>query len=380
MSADTRPLIAHVLHRFAIGGLENGVVNLINHLPEDQFRHVVICVTDHDPGFARRIRRQDVQVFDLRKQAGQDPRVWWRCYTLLRQLRPDIVHTRNLSALEAQLPAFLAGVKKRVHSEHGRDTDDLHGQNRRYRLLRKLLLPFAHQVIALSQELAAYLQDAIGVPARKLQVICNGVDTARFHVAADTDAHTALTFIAVGRLQPVKDPLNVLQAFARICRLRPQADLRLRVLGDGPLLDDCRRYCEAQQLGDRVELPGASHDVAGELRRADVFVLGSQAEGISNTVLEAMASGLPVVATRVGGNSELVAENETGFLVPAHDHAALAAAMLRYVDDPVLRQRHARAARQRAEHDFSLDGMMNKYAQVYLGKPVPAKGSQPCAA
>lgn len=380
MTVDTRPLIAHVLHRFAIGGLENGVVNLINHLPEDQFRHVVICVTDHDAGFARRIRRDDVQVFDLHKQAGQDPRVWWRCYRLLRQLRPDIVHTRNLSALEAQLPAFLAGVKRRIHSEHGRDTDDLHGQNRRYRLLRKMLLPLAHQVIALSQELGHYLQDAIGVPARKLHVICNGVDIARFHAATAADAHNGVTFIAVGRLQPVKDPLNILQAFARVCAQRPQAELRLRLLGDGPLLDDCRRFCDQQQLNARVELPGASHEVASELRRADVFVLGSQAEGISNTVLEAMASGLPVVATRVGGNSELVVEGETGFLVPAHDHQQLATAMLRYVDDPALRQRHARAARLRAENDFSLDGMMNKYAQVYLGKPVPAKGSQPCVA
>jgi len=367
-TTDQRPLLAHVLFRFAVGGLENGVVNLINHLPTDRYRHAVICVTDHDPEFARRLRRSDVQVIELHKQPGLDLAVWWRLHKVLRQLQPDLVHTRNLSALEALLPSWLAGVPARLHSEHGRDVSDLHGSKKRYRWLRRLLLPLAHTVVALSQDLGGYLRESVGIAENKIQVICNGVDCNEFSPsqADQIPQHDQmLRFISVGRLQDVKDPLNVLRAFAAIKQLRPEQPMQLELVGDGPLLDACQQFVAALGLGDCVQLPGAASDIAQRLRHADVFVLGSRAEGISNTVLEAMASGLPVVATRVGGNAELVDDGETGFLVPAQQPEALAAALRRYVDDRALLGRHGAAARERAVAQFSLAGMMARYQALY---------------
>ncbi|NQD35588.1 TIGR03088 family PEP-CTERM/XrtA system glycosyltransferase [Permianibacter sp. IMCC34836] len=362
---EPRPLLAHVLFRFAVGGLENGVVNLINHLPTGRYRHVIICVTDHDPEFARRLQRSDVQIFELKKQPGLDLAVWWRLYKLLRQLQPDLIHTRNLSALEALLPSWLAGVPARLHSEHGRDVGDLDGRNKRYQMLRRWLLPLAQTVVALSQDLGGYLRDSVGIASDKVRVICNGVDCDRFTPANTGQRDEVLRFISVGRLQDVKDPLNVLRAFAAIRQLRPQQPMQLELVGDGPLLDACRQFVEALGLRDCVQLPGAASDVAQRLRHADVFLLGSRAEGISNTVLEAMASGLPVVATRVGGNAELVVDGETGFLVPAEQPEALAAALRRYVDDRALLGRHGVAARARAVAEFSLAGMMERYQALY---------------
>lgn len=362
---EQRPLLAHVLFRFAVGGLENGVVNLINHLPTERYRHAIICVTDHDPEFARRLQRSDVQIFELKKQPGLDLAVWWRLYKLLRQLQPDLIHTRNLSALEALLPSWLAGVPARLHSEHGRDVGDLDGSNKRYQRLRRWLLPLAHSVVALSQDLGSYLRESVGIAGDKVRVICNGVDCDRFMPANTGQRDNVLRFISVGRLQDVKDPLNVLRAFAAIKQLRPQQPMQLELVGDGPLLDACRQFVEAFGLTDCVQLPGAASDVAQRLRHADVFLLGSRAEGISNTVLEAMASGLPVVATRVGGNAELIADGETGFLVPAEQPEALAAALRRYIDDRALLGRHGAAARARAVADFSLAGMMERYQALY---------------
>ena len=383
---DNRPLLVHVLYRFAIGGLENGVVNLINHLPADRYRHAIICVTDHDPLFAQRLQRSDVQIHELHKKPGLDLLVWWRLYKLLRQLRPALIHTRNLSALEALVPARLAGVPARLHSEHGRDANDVDGNNVRYQRLRRWLLPLAQRVVALSHELADYLRNKVGVSGSKIDVICNGVDCDRFTptttptqataptqtpaapAATNTSTprqHNALRFVSVGRLQDVKDPLNVLRAFAALVAMRPTLPLHLSLVGDGPLLGACQQFVREHDLQDKVELAGAASDVPQRLRHADVYLLGSRAEGISNTVLEAMASGLPVIATRVGGNAELIVDGETGFLVPAEQAEAMAAAMRRYVDDRALLGRHGAAARTRAVAEFSLAGMMARYQALY---------------
>ena len=152
------PLVAHIIYRLDVGGLENGLVNLINHIPAERFRHAIICLTGYSE-FRRRIRRSDVPVFALNKPAGNSPLTHFKLWRLLKQLRPDIVHTRNLAALEGTLPAALAGVPVRIHGEHGRDVGDLDGSNRKYQLWRRLFKPFVHQYIALSKDLERYLHE-----------------------------------------------------------------------------------------------------------------------------------------------------------------------------------------------------------------------------
>ncbi len=372
--AGDRPLIAHVLYSFDVGGLENGVVNLINHMPPERFRHAVIALAQCAPDFCQRVQRADVEFISLHKPPGHGIKLYPRFYRLCRQLRPAIVHTRNLAALEFAVPAALAGVPARVHGEHGWDSSDPGGTQRKYQLLRRAYSPFVNRYVALSGQIESYLTERVGIAASRVERICNGVDTLRFQPASTRQAVAGSPFYesdvvvvgTVGRLQTVKDQLNLVRAVA-IARAQGEAGARLRLViaGDGPQRAEVEAEVAASGIGDITWLAGARSDVPEVMRALDIFALPSQAEGISNTILEAMASGLPVVATDVGGNAELVAAGETGALVPAQDPHAMAQALLRYTADAALRQSHGTAGRQRVERSFSIDNMVERYTRLY---------------
>lgn len=369
------PLIAHVVFRFAIGGLENGVVNLINRLPRSGYRHAIVALTDMS-NLVGRIERDDVACYSMHKAPGHGYSVYPALYRLFRQLKPAIVHTRNLAALEAAVPAWAAGVPVRIHGEHGRDMHDLDGSVRKYQWLRRLYRPFVTRYVALSRELEGYLRAKVGVPKNRIAQIYNGVDTVRFRPAGgarnaiegnpfrDGDLWLAGT---VGRMQEVKHQVALARAFVRAVETSPEAAQRLRLvmIGDGPLRDQAETVLRQAGVAGLAWLPGERADVAEIMRALDCFVLPSLAEGISNTILEAMASGLPVIATRVGGNAELVDEGRTGFLVSAGDERAMAERMLDYFRDPALAQRHGAAGRGLAEKRFSLDAMVDGYRRMY---------------
>ncbi len=372
---DQRPCVAHIIHRLDIGGMENGLVNLINHMPADRFRHAIICMTDYTD-FRRRLQRDDVTLHALHKREGKDPRVHLRLWRLLRRLQPDIVHTRNFGTLEAQVTAALAGVRARVHGEHGWDVGDLDGTRDRNRRLRRLVRPLVGHYIALSQHQTGYLREAIAVPAARLSHIFNGVDTGRFappHEGFVSPLPQAFrdpgTFVigSVMRMQAVKAPLDLARAFVALRELLPEAFPRLRLvmIGDGPLRAEVVQFLEQAGVADQAWLPGAREDVADCLRALDLFVLPSLAEGICNTILEAMATGLPVVATDVGGNPDLVQPGVTGALVPAGDPDAMARALMAYPADPARTAREGQAARARAEAAFSMEAMVKGYMAVY---------------
>ncbi len=370
------PLIAHVLFHFDIGGLENGVVNLINNMPRSAFRHAIVCVRGKSPEFHRRLARDDVAVITLDQKPGIDPASYFRAWRVFRDLKPAIVHTRNLAALEMQLPAFLAGVPARVHSEHGREGADLRGDYRPYNLLRKAFRLFVHRYVGMSRDLQRWLVGTIGVAAPRVDQIYNGVDTRRFRPRAAGDAVPApegfldgATFVvgAVGRVQPIKDHPTLVRGFARLVeRAGPRgAGLRLILVGGGPGRAACEALAAELGIIAQCWFAGDRNDVDTLLRGFDVFCLTSLNEGINNTLLEAMATGLPIVATDVGGNPELVSADETGSLIPPASPDALADALLAYLDDPVKRARHGTAAREHAERRFALDAMVCSYVAMY---------------
>lgn len=374
MVADPRPLIVHVVYRFDIGGLENGVVNLINHLPHDAYRHIVVALTEVTD-FRRRLTRDDVECIALNKPPGQTLKLYPRLYRLFRELRPDIVHTRNLAALETTVPAWAAGVRVRIHGEHGREGSDLTGTSRKYRMIRRAYRPFVTKYIALSQDLAQYLRDAVGVGARRLERIYNGVDAEKFHPAAARQPIDGCPFTepdhwligTVGRMQRVKDQPMLARAFVRALEVAPELKMRLRLVlvGDGPLREEVERILAAGGVADCAWLAGERNDVPALLRGLDCFVLPSQSEGISNVILEAMASGLPVIATAVGGNGELVVDGQTGLLTPAHDAEALAQRIVELARAPARAREMGRAGRRVIEERFSLDAMVRRYLNVY---------------
>jgi len=372
--SDGRPLVVHIVFRFDYGGLENGVVNVLRGLAGDELRHAVVALTEATE-FADRLPN-NVDVHSIGKQPGKDPRAYARLFRLLRQLKPRIVHSRNVGTIDCALVAFMARVPVRIHSEHGWDIFDPDGASPKYRWIRRLMNPFIHRFVTVSEDLAQWLENTVGIARGKIECLRNGVDTGRFSPQGDgsdtvlPEALRGEENVVVGsvtRFSAIKDPLNLINAFHSIVQQATESVQKpvLVMAGAGELLSDAREVLKKSDLEARSWLPGARDDIPQLMRAMDVFVLGSLREGISNTILEAMACGLPIVACNTGGNPELVAEGVNGFLVPPGDAEALSVALGRYIDDPELRQRHGLESRRRAEREFSMAVMIQRYRSLY---------------
>lgn len=372
-----RRRILHLVYSFGVGGLENVIVQLINRLPAERYEHILLSLTSIGD-FRQRITRSDVRFIALDKPPGHAIPLYPKIYRLLRELQPDVVHSCNLAALEIAPLAWLARVPLRVHAEHGWDAHDPDGSNPRYRRLRRGYRPFVSHYVAVSHDLDRYLADAVGVPAKRRSLLPNGADTERFHPATGTPPAVAGCPFApgqhwligtVGRLQTVKNQPLLARAFVELLESSPRLAERLRlvIVGEGPLRAEVEAILDAAQARDKAWLPGARDDVAEILRMLDCFVLPSRTEGTSCTLQEAMASGLPVVATAVGGTPELITSGETGTLVPSDDVTALAGALQAFHDDPDSARRCGVAARQKALRDFSLTATLAAYDRLFSG-------------
>lgn len=369
------PLVLHVVHSLGAGGLENGMVNIINRLPEGRFRHAIACLTQSGD-FAGRITAPDVQIIELHKREGLDIALYWRLFKLLWQLRPAIVHTRNIGTIEAQFLSWFIPGARGIHGEHGRDIYDVAGENRKYRLLRKVLSPLISTFIAVSKDLASWLDHDVGIPSRKIVQIYNGVDVDLFQTKGSNaisefpvgfkDADS-IVIGTVGRLAAIKDQATLLRAVRHIIDQNPvlAARIRLVIVGDGPLREELEALREELGLSDICWMPGSRDDVPGLLGMMDVFVLPSLGEGISNTVLEAMASGLPVIATNVGGNPELVEHGGNGLLLPVADVDAFAKAIADVCLDANKRAAMGARSRSRVTAHFTWESTVGSYAAVY---------------
>lgn len=369
--------VVHLVHRFTTGGLENVVAQLVNQLPTDHFRHTVLSVTDIDPVFAQRILPGRAELIPLNKPPGQPFRLYPKAWRLLRQLQPDVVHTCNLAALEFMPVAALAGVPRRVHAEHGMDTAELSGRGARYLALRRFYRHFVHEQVAVSAALDNYLRCRVGVAPAHVHHIPNGVDTRVFRPREHGDPLPPdYPFVperdwvigTVGRQVDIKNPLLLVEAFVALAHSgRPGCErLRLAMVGDGPLAADIRQCLQAAGLLDRAWLPGVRGDVAHILRVLDCFVLPSRSEATSCTLQEAMATGLPIVATDVGDNAALLDHGRCGTLVPTNDAQALAQRIAQ-------QQRHgtdnpqATAALHKARQHYALGTVLRRYSNLFLG-------------
>jgi sugar transferase (PEP-CTERM/EpsH1 system associated) len=360
------PRIVHVIPTLRIGGLEKVVVRIVEHFSQRMWQAVV---TSARKGPVAELIPEETLVVPMGDQHRPDRWNAIRLARLFRRLRPDIVHTRNWSCIDAVIAAKLAGVPVVIQGEHGRDAADPGGKNWCRQRVRQLLSPLITEFVAVSHDLAHWLVEEVRIPARKVHTIGNGVDTLLFSPHGRKEARRTLglpdesiAIGTVGRLDPVKDHLGLLRAFSRVIS---DPRLQLFIAGGGPRQTDLARETQSLGLARRVRFLGERDDVPKILPGLDVFVLPSLGEGMSNTILEAMATGLPVIATNVGGNPELVLHEVTGLLVEPRSPTELVAALSRYVNDPVLRTVHGRAARNRAESEFGLCRMLSAYDDLY---------------
>jgi sugar transferase (PEP-CTERM/EpsH1 system associated) len=370
---DARPLVVHLTYALNVGGLETLLVECINRMPAERYRHALVSLTDIS-SFAERITVPGVELIALHKPPGNSPRTHQQLWKVLRRLRPAILHTYNLAAFEYNFTAALAGVPIRVHAEHGRDASDPHGLNVKHNTLRRWLSPAVDCFIAVSDDLQRWLKEVVRIAPSRLRLIKNGVDTSQFGSAAGAATGSPwsgddIVIGTVSRIQDVKNHRGLVEAFIALRASHPALAprLRLSIIGDGPLYDKLRTQVSDAGLNDVVWLPGARADIAALLHSFTIFTLPSLAEGTPVSLLEAMACALPVVAAKVGGIPEVINDGVQGTLVDPLDTAALAAALAQYALDPALARTHGDAARLRIEQQYSISAMLNRYLDLYDG-------------
>jgi glycosyltransferase involved in cell wall biosynthesis len=296
----------------------------------------------------------------LDRPDGFSPSLVWRLAQFLRANRIDVVHTHDdRAAVHGLAAATLAGIKGRIHTLHR--SRIVYGQGQRSKIhLAAHAGRLAKVFVCVSRSSLEMMQEA-GVPTAVLKVVPNGVDLSRFSYSGSDPRGAAIT---VARLSPEKDLATLLQAVARTLDAVP--DFRIDIVGGGPSHGELVALAQTLGIADHVAFLGDRSDVPELLRHARMFILSSRTEGLPVSLLEAMACGLPVVATRVGGTPEAVVDRTTGLLVPPADPSALADAIREVWTDPAFAMSLARSARAKAEREFDIDSMIGQYEALYL--------------
>lgn len=382
-----RTKILHVVHSLAVGGLENGLVNLVNRLDPKRFQHTVCCLTSAGK-FSRRIEGRDVEVIELHQASSKFRFPILQLAEIFRKIAPHISHTRGWSTIDAVFAAKLARVPRIVHGEHGREHADAEGRSWKRNNIRRVAGCLVDRYVVVCDFFRPWLQRYCGVNDRKIVYIPNGVDTTKFHPIVDRRVNPGPSepmksqsnyelrrllglpvdsFLvgSVGRLDPVKDFPTLLKGFRNIDS--KGASVKLVIVGDGPARVQLSDLCRELGLHSSVLWLGERSDIAALLRCFDVFVQTSIFEGMSNTILEAMASGLPIIATDTGGNPELVTDGRNGLLIQVGDVGKLAYGIEQLLFDEPLRLRYGATSRELAENRFDLARMAQQYSEMYEG-------------
>jgi len=379
------PLVAHLVSHLETAAAS--LLDLVDHAPAGSYRHAVICLGGHGAAHAG-LRERDVEVVDLARRAGVG--FYLDLYRALRTLAPDVLHTRHLGNLDGQLVAALAGIRLRVHGDFGRQSGVEPGavpsrtgrsgrpgaRRLRLGLLRRVLCPLVGHYVAASAEQERWLIERWGAAPARVTQIPAGVDSLEFHPRLGP--HVAVgpagfmrdeVFVigSVGRMDEAGNHATLVDAFLRLISSPHPAHRRLRLLiaGEGPLRAACQATLERAGAGARAWLPGARADIAQLMRAMDLMVLPARAGGCPGALLEAMASGLPVVATAVGAHRELVQPGLTGILVPPLSPEIMAAAIADYCRIPEMGLRHGARARGQVIAHHSLAATARSHCAVY---------------
>ena len=367
MSAAQPPVaVAHVVQNLAIGGLERVVVNLASHAHRDRYRPFIVCLGPGGP-LVEQARAAGVEVFVLAKKRGFTPGTVATLARRFRQQEARVVHCHNAAPLVYGALAGRIARARVVYTAHGMKTSAASQPVRMDRL------GLVDAFVTVSDDARQIAIRKGGADDARVRTILNGVDTRayrrgdasqreRVRTSFGFDAN-AFVFAIVARLSPAKDHATLFRAFAALAAVNPS--VRLVVVGDGEMHEVLAGLLHELRMQDRIVLAGAREDVADLVAAFDCFVLSSYTEGLAMTLLEAMAAELPVVATRVGGNAEVVVDGETGLLVPARNSEGLRDAMQWMAGHPAEARAMGVRGRERAASTFSIEAMVNAYEGTY---------------
>ena len=362
--------VGFVLHVMQVAGAEMLVAETIRRLGP-QIEPVVLCL-DQVGALGERMQNEGVDVIAFARHAGIDLSLVWRLARVIREKRLDVVHAHQYTPFfYGALGAKASLTNPRViFTEHGRHYPDVVSWKRRF-ANRVVFDRLADDVNAVCGFSATSLAAQDGFRKARIEVIENGVDLSRYRQVRDQGALKARLglvadrrhIVTVARFHPVKDHRTLLQAFSHVAAAIRDVDLLL--VGDGPLRGELEQLARSLGLADRIRFLGVRDDVADILAVADVFALTSVSEAASITLLEAMASKVPVVVTEVGGNPEIVRHGIDGLLAPRGDASAIAAAIVTLLEAPDTARALTQSAADRVATLYTLDRTIGRYYSLY---------------
>ncbi len=373
-----QPVIAHVLHRLYLAGAEVLAAALSRQL-RDRYRFVFLCLDEVGP-LGQQLQTEGFTVIDLQRKPGVDFKVAAHIREVVRREKINLLHAHQYT------PFFYASLSRRfsnnpaiLFTEHGRHYPDLRKLKRV--LANQWLLRKHDRVTAVGAWVKQALVSNEGLPEKRIEVIYNGIDPQQFQpVSQRLDERAAvraelgladdeIVVAQVARFHPVKDHATAIKAWAlvqqKISAEAPGLKATLLLVGDGELRPTLEKLVRELGISESVRFLGVRKDVHRLLAGVDLFLLSSLSEGVSVTLLEAMGSALPIAATDVGGNPEVVQHSVTGLLSPRRDAPALANNLLTLIQDTSLRQRMGSAGRARLLTHFTQSDMHANYAALY---------------
>lgn len=359
--------VLHLIHKLSSGGAENGVINLLNNINNEKFSPSV-CTFVGKGDQTYRLDKKKTIIYELNKRHGNDITIPRKLIKIFKKDKPHIIHTHGWGTLcEGVLSGKYAKIPIIIHGEHGTI------QDKKWNIfVQRIFWRLANQILTVSYEHSKELCQRIGFNIEKIKVIPNGVDTNRFYTnKTNVYLRERLNFQqndivigSVGRLVAVKNQSLLIKAFSII--VQKHSNVKLILVGDGPLKNVLQKRAKEYGLSSNIQFLGKRYDIPEIMASMDIFSLTSDSEGMSNTILEAMSSGLPVIATNVGGNKELIYQNATGILVPPKDVYALANALSYVIINKDIRKKMGRSGRKRAVEKFSIEEMVHGYEKLYM--------------
>jgi glycosyltransferase involved in cell wall biosynthesis len=357
--------ILHLIETSGPGGAEKILISLVEHLHKEQYRSIV-CLLEHG-WLSSQLKARDVQTYVIPQRSSLDINWLYNLIVIIRRHKVNLIHSHEFTM---NTYACIVSAFTRIPliaTVHGKN---YYGDKLRRRVFYRFVSMKAIRMVAVSKNIKDFLVKEIGVEERRITTIYNGIDE-KHHCYEDEEQFRENLLIkenvpiigTVGNLYPIKGHTYLLKAAVKVVSVFP--DATFLIAGRGELLGKLQEEANQLNIKKNVRFLGFREDISRILPLMDLFVLPSLSEGLSVALLEAMRAGKPTIATKVGGNAEVIIEGETGLLVPAEDHLSLAGSIIYLLKDKELAQRMGKAGRTRVEREFSLGRMVENYQELY---------------